>query len=378
MQKIYLDYNATTPIDTEVAKAMQPYLTDYFGNPSSSHEFGIITKKAVEKARMQVSELLNCSPEEIIFTSGGTESNNYAIKGSAFYLKDKGKHIISSVIEHPAVTEVCSYLQTKGFEITYLEVDEYGMISLKDLEKAIRPDTILISIMHANNEIGTLQPISEISQIAKKYGIRFHSDAAQSIGKVRTNVQELGIDLMSVAGHKFYAPKGIGALYIRNGIKLEKFMHGANHEQNLRAGTENVLEIVGLGKAAEIAMRDYDKNYLHLKTMRDRLYKNIIKKLPDIKLNGHPEYQLPNTLNISFPGIEANALLSELNGVAASAGAACHSEGIKISQVISALNIPTNIAQGTIRFSTGKYTTEKEIDDASKQIIETVQKLTEK
>ncbi len=375
MQKIYLDYNATTPIDAEVAKAMQPYLTEYFGNPSSSHEFGIITKKAVEKARKQVAELLNCSPEEIIFTSGGTESNNYAIKGSAFYLKDKGKHIISSAIEHPAVTEVCNYLQTKGFEITYLKVDKYGMISLKDLEKAIRPDTIFISIMHANNEIGTLQPIAEIGQIAKKHGIRFHSDAAQSVGKVKTDVQELGIDLMSVAGHKFYAPKGIGALYIRNGIKLEKFMHGANHERNLRAGTENVLEIVGLGKAAEIAKRDFDKNYHHLKTMRDRLYENIIKKLPDVKLNGHPEKRLPNTLNISFPWLEANALLSGLNGVAASAGAACHSEGIKISQVISALNIPTNIAQGTIRFSTGKYTTEEEIDEASKQIIETVQKL---
>lgn len=375
MEYIYLDYNATTPIDPEVAKVMQPYLTEYFGNPSSSHEFGIITKKAVEKARKQLAELLNCQADEIIFTSGGTESNNYAIKGSAFYLKDKGRHIISSAIEHPAVTEVCNYLQSKGFEITYLPVNEYGMISIKELEKAIRPDTILISIMHANNEIGTLQPITEISQIAQKYGIRFHSDAAQSVGKVKTDVQELGIDLMSIAGHKLYAPKGIGALYIRKGIKLEKFMHGANHEQNLRAGTENVLEIVGLGKAAEIALVDFDKNYLHLKTMRDRLYENLQKKLPNIKLNGHPEKRLANTLNISFPGIEANTLLSELKGVAVSAGAACHSEGINLSQVISALNIPANIAMGTLRFSTGKYTTEKEIDQASTQIIKAVQKL---
>ncbi|MCF6243216.1 MAG: cysteine desulfurase [Bacteroidales bacterium] len=237
MQKIYLDYNATTPIDKEVAKAMLPYLTDYFGNPSSTHNFGYITKKAVENARKQLAALLNCLPDEIIFTSGGTESNNYAIKGSTFYLKDKGKHIITSSIEHPAVLEVCKHLESHGFLVTYLPVDEFGRISIPELEKAIRKDTVLITIMHANNEIGTIQPIDEISKIAKKYGIRFHSDAAQSFGKVKTDVQELGLDLMSVAGHKFYAPKGVGALYIRKGTKLEKFMHGANHEQNLRAGT---------------------------------------------------------------------------------------------------------------------------------------------
>ncbi|RLD84809.1 MAG: bifunctional IscS subfamily cysteine desulfurase/selenide, water dikinase SelD, partial [Bacteroidetes bacterium] len=238
MNKIYLDYNATTPIDPEVAKAMQPYLTEYFGNPSSIHEYGLITKKAVEKARKQIAELINCSPSEVIFTSGGTESNNYSIKGSAYYLKDKGNHIITSSVEHPAVMEVCAYLEINGFEVTYLPVDEYGMVDLDVLEKAIRSTTILISIMHANNEIGTLQPIVEIGKIAKKYNIRLHTDAAQSIGKVKVDVSKMGVGLLSIAGHKLYAPKGIGALYIKQGTKLEKLMHGANHEQNLRAGTE--------------------------------------------------------------------------------------------------------------------------------------------
>ena len=375
MNKVYLDYNATTPIDKEVAEAMLPYLTEHFGNPSSNHEFGLIAKEAVENARKQLAELLNCTPEEIIFTSGGTESNNFSIQGSAFYLKDKGKHIITSSIEHPAVTEVCKYLESKGFEVSYLPVDEFGRISIDELEKAIRTDTILITIMHANNEIGTLQPIIEISKIARKHGIRFHSDAAQSVGKIKTDVQELGVDLMSVAGHKLYAPKGVGVLYIKKGTKLEKFMHGANHEYNLRAGTENVLEIVGLGKAAEIALRDFDKNFAHTKKMHDRLYQNIIKKQPEVKLNGHPEYKLPNTLSISFPNIDANTLLSKLENIAASAGAACHSDGVNLSQVLVAINIPTHFAMGTIRLSTGKYTTEEEIDWAAEEIIKTVHKI---
>ena len=375
MNKIYLDYNATTPIDPEVAKAMQPYLTEYFGNPSSIHEYGIITKKAVEKARLQIAELINCNASEIIFTSGGTESNNYSIKGSAFYLKDKGNHIITSNVEHPAVMEVCAYLEKNGFEVTYLPVDEYGMVVLDLLEKAIRPTTILITIMHSNNEIGTLQPITKISEIAKKFGIRIHTDAAQSIGKVVVDVRKMGIDLLSIAGHKLYAPKGIGALYIKEGTKLEKLMHGANHEQNLRAGTENVLEIVGLGKACEIAKRDFQKYYSHVKTMRDKLYANILKELPETKLNGHPEKRLPNTLSVSFPGIEANTLLSDINEIAASAGAACHSEGVDLSQVLLAIKVPVSIAMGTIRLSTGKYTTLKEINQASEIIIDAVKRL---
>ncbi len=375
--KIYLDYNATTPIDKEVALAMQPYLTNYFGNPSSSHSFGLETKKAVENARKQVAALLNCKPTEIIFTSGGSESNNYAIKGFAFANEHKGKHIITSSIEHPAVTEVCKYLATKGFEISYIPVDEFGVISLKKLEESITSQTILISVMHANNEIGTIQPITEIAAIAKKHNIAFHTDAAQSVGKYQTDVKQIDIDMLSIAGHKLYAPKGIGALYIRDGIVLEKLIHGADHEQNKRAGTENVLEIVGLGKACEIAQRDLNKNMNHLKRMRDLLHINLLEKLPDIKLNGHPELRLPNTLNISFPDIEANVLLNEieLEGIAASAGAACHTGSIKVSAVLSAISLHTKYAMGTIRFSVGKYTTEAEINKSSEIIIEAVKKL---
>jgi cysteine desulfurase len=372
MQPIYLDYNATTPIDPEVAKAMQPFLTEHFGNPSSIHNYGVITKKAVEKARRQIASLINCQPNEIIFTSGGTESNNYAIKGSAFCMQKQGDHIITSSIEHPAVTEVCAHLEKNGFEITYLPVDKFGMVSVKELKEAIKPTTILITIMHANNEIGTLQPIAEIGQLAKNHNIRFHTDAAQSVGKVKVDVQEMGVDLLSIAGHKLYAPKGIGALYIKEGTKLEKFMHGANHEQNLRAGTENVLEIVGLGKAAEIAQNNYEQNYNHSKELRDLLYQNIISELPKAKLNGHPEKRLPNTLNISFPGIKANTLLAEMQGIAASAGAACHSEGVNLSAVLKAIKLPIEIAMGTIRFSTGKFLKKNDITEASKIIIKSI------
>ncbi len=375
MNIIYLDYNATTPIDPQVAKEMQPYLTDYFGNPSSIHEYGVITKKAVEKARRQLADLINCKPNEIIFTGGGTESNNYAIKGSANYLRNKGNHIITSQIEHPAVLEVCAYLETIGFDISYLPVDKYGLVSVKELEKAIKPSTVLISIMHANNEIGTVQDIAGIGKIAKKHNIRFHSDAAQSVGKVKVDVKEMGVDLLSIAAHKFYAPKGIGALYVKEGTKLEKFMHGANHEQNLRAGTENVLEIVGIGKAAELAKNDFDKNYKHSKNLRDRLYNNIISELPFAIRNGHSEKCLPNTLSISFKNIEANTLLADMQGIAASAGAACHSEGIDISGTLNAIKLPVDTAMGTIRFSTGKYLSEEDIDKASEIIIKSVKSL---
>jgi cysteine desulfurase len=375
--KIYLDYNATTPIDKEVSQAMLPHLNDYYGNPSSSHSFGRETKKAVENARKQVADLLNCKPSEIIFTSGGTESNNYAIKGYAFANEHRGNHIITSTIEHPAVTEVCKYLTTKGFKISYIPVNEYGVIDVEKLESAITPKTILITVMHANNEIGTIQPIKEIASIAKQHNIAFHTDAAQSVGKYPTDVQQLGVNMLSIAGHKLYAPKGIGALFIRDGIVLEKLMHGADHEQNKRAGTENVLEIVGLGKACEIAQRDIMKNLNHLKKMRDLLHSNLIDKLPEIKLNGHPDLRLPNTLNISFPGIEANVLLSELEskGIAASAGAACHTGSVKASLVLNAIKLNTKYAMGTIRFSVGKFTTEKEITKASEILIETVKKL---
>ena len=372
--KIYLDYNATTPIDKEVAQAMQPYLAEYFGNPSSSHSFGIETKKAVENARKQVATLINCKPHEIIFTSGGSESNNYAIKGIAYAYENRGNHIITSTLEHPAVTEVCIYLERKGFKISYIPVDETGLIDLNKLEAAITKQTILITVMHANNEIGTIQPISEIAKIAQKHNIYFHTDAAQSVGKYPVDVQEMGVDLLSIAGHKLYAPKGIGALYIKEGILLEKLIHGADHEQNKRAGTENVLEIVGLGKACEVAHRYLYRNITHMQAVRNLLFTNLKKELPNIKLNGHHELRLPNTLNISFPGIEANILLNELEtkGIAASAGAACHTDSVDVSPVLTAIKLATEYAMGTIRFSVGKYTTEDEINRASKIIVDTV------
>jgi len=372
---IYLDYNATTPIAEEVAEAMKPYLTEFFGNPSSSHYYGYQTKKAIEKARQQIADLINASPDEIIFTSGGTESNNFAIVGSALANKNKGNHIITSKIEHPAVLEVCDYLKSIGYEISYINVDKYGIIDINELQNKITSRTILITVMHANNETGSIQPIEEISKIAKTHNITFHSDAAQSIGKIDVDVKKLGVDLLSIAGHKFYAPKGIGALYIKRGTNIKKILYGANHERNLRPGTENVLEIVGIGKAAEIAKRDLKKNYKHLIELRDLLFSNPKKELPDIKLNGHPKKRLPNTLNISFPGIEANKIISRLDNVAVSAGAACHSENVTVSSVLQAMKIPTTISMGTIRFSCGKYTTTKEIEIVSKEIIKTIKSL---
>jgi cysteine desulfurase NifS/selenium donor protein len=376
MSSIYLDYNATTPISNEVAEQMRPYLDQYFGNPSSSHHFGVETKKAVEKARKQVASLLNCNTDEIVFTSGGTESNNYAIKGIAFEKKNEGNHIITSQIEHPAVIEVCKFLETQGFEVTYLAVDQDGLLNAEDVSKAIKPTTILITVMHANNEVGTIQPIKEISQIAKNHGIVFHSDAAQSVGKVAVDVNELGVDLLSVAGHKLYAPKGIGVLYVKRGVKLVKFMHGANHEQNLRAGTENVLEIVGLGAASELAHRDLEKNMKHFASLRNRLRDALIEEFPQAKLNGHSDLVLPNTLNISFPGIEADSLLGAMGGeVAASAGAACHTDDIEVSSVLKAMDVPIDFAMGTLRLSVGRSTSEQDIDMAIDHITKAVYSL---
>ncbi|MBN2745649.1 MAG: selenide, water dikinase SelD [Bacteroidales bacterium] len=372
---IYLDYNATTPIAPEVKEAMLPFLDNIFGNPSSNHKFGIEARKAVENARISLSQLLHCQPEEIVFTSGGTESNNYAIKGVAFANQNRGKHIITSSVEHPAVMEVCNYLEKFGFETTYLPVDNQGMVNPESLKKAIRPDTVLVTIMHANNEVGTIQPISELAEIAKEYGITFHTDAAQSVGKIETDVQKLGVDLMSVAAHKFYGPKGIGALFIKTGIPIEKQMHGANHERDYRAGTENILEIAGLGKAAEIAYKDLEKNKLHFAKMRDLLQEKLLEELPYIKVNAQEAPRLPNTLSISIPKIEANTLLDELTEVAASAGAACHTDSIDVSVVLQAMQIPVEYAMGTIRFSTGRKTTEQEILDAATIFSEKIRQI---
>ncbi len=379
MKPIYLDYNATTPVLPEVAEAMQPFLTEIFGNPSSTHWYGRQTKKAIEEARRQVAGLLNCHADEIIFTSGGSESNNYAIKGIALAYREKGNHIITSAIEHPAVQEVCKYLEQHGFEITYLPVTSYGMVEPARLVEAIRTETVLVTIMHANNEVGSIQPIEQLARIAHDHDIIFHSDGAQSTGKIPTDVQELGTDLFSVAGHKLYAPKGIGALFIRRGIHLEKQIHGANHERNLRAGTENVLEIVGLGKACSMATVELKKNMMHMQYMRDRLWEglyNALDGVAELRRNGLEDACLPNTLSISFANLEANTILAEIEDrVAASAGAACHADEIDVSQTLQAMNVPLHYAMGTLRFSTGVMTTREEIDTAVKIISRTVQRL---
>jgi cysteine desulfurase NifS/selenium donor protein len=365
---IYLDYNATTPVDPEVEAAMRPYLNSYFGNPSSRYKYGTDARKAVEHARSQVAELIGSSPEEIVFTSGGSESDNHALKGTAFAFKNKGNHIIVSSIEHPAVLEVCAWLQKQGFEISYLPVDHHGLVEIEKLEALITPRTILISVMHANNEVGTIQPIAGIAEIAHRYNILFHTDAAQSAGKIDVNVDKLGVDLLTLAGHKLYAPKGIGVLYIRKGVVLDNLIHGAGQEHNLRAGTENLLEIVGLGRAAEIAFANLEKNNRHLNQMRNLLREELLNHIPGLLIHTDLAISLPNTLSVSFKGIPADTLLSSLPQLAASAGAACHPAGITSSHVLVAMGITTEFAMGTIRFSTGKYTTEAEVVSAAKMI----------
>lgn len=371
---IYLDYNGTTPHDPEVVDAMRPFLETEFGNPSSTHWYGIAAKRAMKKARDQVASILNCDAQEIVFTSGGTESNNYLIRGVALANAARGNHIITCRVEHPAVLEVCRYLETRGFDVTYLAVDEFGLVDIADVEKAITGQTVLITIMHANNEVGAIQPIEAISALARSHGIVMHTDAAQSVGKLATDVNQLGIDALSIAGHKIYAPKGVGALYVRKGTQVEKFMLGAGQEMGHRAGTENVLEIVGLGKACEIALRDLERNARHMRSMRDMLHEGIRNGLADTRLNGHPEKRLPNTLSLSFLGLDADRILEEIGlEIAASAGAACHSDTVKISHVLEAMRVPMGWAKGTLRFTTGRMTTEDEIEAAIGVVVQGVQ-----
>ena len=373
---IYLDYNATTPHDPEVIEAMRPFLEKEFGNPSSTHWYGIAPKKAVIRAREQVARILGAKTEEILFTSGGTEANNHAIRCAATAAAQKGRHIITTQIEHPAVLSVFAFLERSGFTASYLPVDAFGCVSVDAVRKAVSRDTVLISIMHANNEVGTLQPIQEIAALARKHGILMHTDAAQTVGKIRVNVHELGVDMLSVAGHKIYAPKGVGALYIREGLFLDPLMLGAGQEAGMRPGTENVLGIVGLGKACEVALRDLDANRSHMQAMRDRFYTGVTNGLEEVRLNGHPEKCLPNTLSLSFRGVEANHVLEEIGlEVAASAGAACHSDRIAVSHVLEAMGIPLDFAKGTLRFSTGKMSTSEEIDQASAVVVGAVRKL---
>jgi cysteine desulfurase len=373
---IYLDYNGTTPHAPEVIDAMLPFLKTEFGNPSSSHWYGIGPKKAVMAARSQVAGILGCTAPEVLFTSGGTESNNQVLKSIAGGRYAKGTHLITSSIEHPAILEVCRFMESHGFAITILPVDADGLVSLSDVAAAIRPDTIMISIMHANNEVGTIQPIAEIASLAHQHGILMHTDAAQSVGKIPTRVDELGVDLLSVAGHKIYAPKGIGALYIRDGVENEVFCHGAGQENGRRAGTENVLGIVGLGKACEIAAAEMVRHAQHMQEMRDRLEEGLAATLTEVRFNGHRELRLPNTCSVSFLGLEANRILEEIGlDVAASAGAACHADHVEILHVLRAMRVPEQWAKGSLRFTTGRYTTVDEIDRALEVIVAGVKRL---
>ena len=375
MDGIYLDYNATTPIDPAVAEAMLPYVHGLFGNPSSGHAFGLAVREGVDLARQQVSAMLGCSTDDLIFTSGGTEANNHAIKGVAGANRHRGNHIITSAVEHPAVTEVCRFLEGQGVRTTYLPVDEYGMVDPREVEDAITPETVLVTIMHANNEVGSIQPIAEIAEVAHRHGVLVHSDCAQSVGKIPVKVDDLGVDLLSVAGHKLYAPKGIGALYIRPGVQLEKFMHGANHEGNRRAGTENIILMAGLGQACELIERNLAEYAGHMAAMRDRLEQGLLASGHDARVNGHPTERLPNTCSIGFRGREADGILAGLPTVAASAGAACHSDRVELSHVLEAMNVPTEYAMGTLRLTVGRYTTEEEIDQALTEITDVVANL---
>ena len=372
MDGIYLDYNATTPIDPAVAEAMLPYVHGLFGNPSSGHSFGLAARQGVDRARQQVAGLLGCAEDDLIFTSGGTEANNHAIKGVAEAYRHRGNHIITSAVEHPAVTEVCRYLETHGVRTTYLPVDEHGMVDPGQVEEAITPETVLVTIMHANNEVGTIQPIAEIAEIVHRHGVLVHSDCAQSIGKIPVQADDLGVDLLSVAGHKLYAPKGIGALYIRPGVQLEKLMHGANHEGNRRAGTENIILMAGLGQACELIERNLGSYAAHMAAMRDRLEQGLLASGHDARINGHIEQRLPNTSSIGFRRMEADRILANLPTVAASAGAACHSDQVELSHVLEAMRVPTEYAMGTLRLTVGRFTTEDEIDRALAEITEVV------
>ncbi len=361
MKKIYLDYNASTPIAPEAAEAMRPLLGDHYGNPSSLHWAGAPAKEAVERARVQVAGLLGCEADEVVFTSGGSESNNHALKGAFFARRDRGNHIITTRVEHPAVTQPCRFLEGLGAEVAYLPVDGTGRVDPDDVQRAITGRTILVSVMHANNEVGTIQPIAEISRITRERGVLLHTDAAQSVGKIPAGVSELGVDLLSLAGHKVYAPKGVGALYIRQGLLLEPLVHGAGHESGRRAGTENVLLNVGLGAACEAARAWVGMD--RVRELRDRFWSDLCEAFGDrVVLNGHPVERLPNTLNVSFVGRIGAEILAGLEGVAASTGSACHEGAVELSPVLKAMGVPEEVGMGAIRFSLGRDTAVDEIE----------------
>lgn len=363
---VYLDYNATTPIDPEVAAVMLPFINNNFGNPSSSYSIGRNNKEAIEKARIQVASLIRCHPGEIFFTSGGTESNNHAITGAAFANQKTGSHIITSSIEHPAVINVCRWLETSGFKVSYIGTDNYGAVNPTDIEKTIKPDTTVVTVMHANNEIGTIQPINDIAAITKRNNILFHTDAAQSAGKINTDVSSGGIDLLTLAGHKLYAPKGIGVLYIREGVKIRNLMLGGDQERGVRPGTENVIHIVALGKACEIAMRDFEENHKNMLSTKEKLITGLRDKLGSrVRVNGNHTDTLPNTLSLAFENVGAHTLASNISQeVLISTGAACHSDSTEISAVLKAIGTDLKTAAGTVRVSTGRFTTSEDINHA--------------
>ena len=378
MRPIYLDYNATTPVAPEVVEAMLPALREHFGNPSSAHAYGAAAAAIVEGARRDVAALLGAEPADILFTSGGTESNNLAIEGVARAGGARRRHIVTSAVEHPAVTEVCRWLAGQGFRVSTLRVDEYGMVSPADLEREIGPDTLLVSIMHANNEVGTIQPIAELAEIAHRHGALMHTDAAQSVGKVPVEVADLGVDLLSVAGHKVYAPKGVGALYVRPGVELAPVLHGAGHEGGHRPGTEAVAQVAGLAAAARLARSSLASTTEHLRSMRDRLEQRLLRELGEevARRNGHPEHRLPNTASISFRDVAADALLASISDrVAASAGSACHAHDVRLSPVLLAMGIDPEWGMGTLRLSVGRYTTKEEVQEAAGVIAAAVRRL---
>lgn len=376
---VYLDYHATTPVDPQVLETMLPYFTQVFGNAASrNHEYGWTAEAAVEKARGQIASLIGATDKEIIFTSGATESNNLAITGVAEMYKDKGKHIITSAIEHKAVLDTCLALEQKGYEISYVPVDSTGRVDLEELRKLIRPDTILVSVMFANNEIGSINPVAEIGKLCKEKGVLFHTDAVQAAGKAEIDVQAQGIDLLSLTAHKIYGPKGVGALYVRRKgprVRLSPIVHGGGHERGMRSGTLNVPGIVGFGKAAELAKKYLREETVRVQGLRDRLWAGIQEQLDEVYLNGHPEHRLPNNLNVSFAFVEGESLMMGMKELAVSSGSACTSASLEPSYVLKSIGVGEDLAHTSIRFGLGRFTTEEEVDFALKKVVATVRKL---
>ena len=377
MQRVYLDYAATTPCDPEVIKAMEPYFFEKFGNASSIHSFGQEAKKAIEDSRQALASFLGAEPSEIVFTSGGTESNNFAIKGVVYALEKKGNHIITTAIEHHAVIEPCKFLDKRGFKVTYVPVDKYGLVSPEDIKRAITDKTILISVMHANNEIGTIQPVAEIGKIAKEKGIYFHTDAVQTLGHIPVNVDEMNVNLLSLSAHKFYGPKGVGALYIRKGTRIERFLHGGDQENGRRASTHNASGIVGLGKAIELCRDKMEKEAKFQISLRDKLIKEIPNKISEVSLNGHPTLRLPNNVNFSIKYIEGESILLNLDmlGIACSTGSACTSSSLEPSHVLLAIGLAHEIAHGSLRITLGRWTQESDISYLLENLPKIVEKL---